>query len=373
MSSRLDEPARLAALAETGLLDSPAEESFDRLTRLVARLLDAPVALVSLVDIDRQFFKSAQGLPDPWADRRETPLSHSFCRHVIETGGALVVEDAPTHPVVRNNLAVTELGVVAYLGVPLKTSQGQVLGSLCAIDSKPRHWTEDDIRTMRDVGEIVMREIELRHEIVRRKHAEAQQAVLIGELHHRVKNTLAVVQSLISMSLRNADNFETFGNSITARIASLARTHTLLVDRQWHAVSLRELLISEYGPYAEGDRIALEGPEVPLPAQIAVGLGMALHELITNAIKYGSLSVPEGRVSLTWATHRGEDGTRLVLEWVESGGPPVSPPTHRGFGTVLLERLLGSQLEGRIDTDFAPDGLRARLEALVEPAPRPAD
>ena len=366
----LRDPARLAALAETGLLDSPAEESFDRLTRLVARLLDAPVALVSLVDSSRQFFKSAQGLPEPWATKRETPLSHSFCQYVIRTGDALVVEDAPEHPVVCTNLAVTELGVAAYLGVPLTTPEGQVLGSLCAIDSKPRAWTGDDISTMRDVAEIVMREVALRREIVRRKHAEEQQNLLIGELHHRVKNTLAVVQSLVSLSLRSADNFETFGHSITTRIASLAKTHTLLVDRQWHAVSLRDLLASEYGPYAEGARIALDGPEVSLPSQIAVGLGMALHELITNAIKYGSLSKPNGRVSLKWDIHQADDGMHLHLDWTERDGPLVTPPSRRGFGTVLLERLLAPQLDGKIVTDFAPEGLRVRIEALVSPTPR---
>ena len=365
----LSDPIRLAALAETCLLDSPAEESFDRLTRLVARLLDAPVALVSLVDANRQFFKSAQGLPEPWATKRETPLSHSFCQHVIRTGGALVVENAAEHPVVRHNLAVADLGVIAYLGVPLTTPTGQVLGSLCAIDGKPREWTEDDIKTMRDVAEIVMREIALRREIVRREYAEGQQNLLIGELHHRVKNTLAVVQSLISLSLRSADNFEAFGQSITTRIASLAKTHTLLVDRQWHAVSLRDLLESEYGPYAEGERIALDGPEVSLPSQIAVGLGMALHELITNAIKYGSLSTPNGRVKLIWDTHQSDAGTHLHLDWTEYDGPSVTPPKRRGFGTILLERLLAPQLDGKISTDFAPEGLRVRIEALVSPTP----
>jgi two-component sensor histidine kinase len=223
---------------------------------------------------------------------------------------------------------------------------------------------------MRDVAEIVMREIALRREIVRREHAEEQQNLLIGELHHRVKNTLTVVQSLITLSLRSAEDFETFGNSITSRIASLAKTHTLLVDRQWHTVSLRELLTSEYGPYAEGERITLDGPEVSLPSQIAVGIGMALHELITNAIKYGSLSVPAGRVSLTWTTQQNGAETKLALTWVESGGPPVAPPKRRGFGTILLERLLGPQIEGAITTDFAPEGLRVRIDSIVSQADR---
>ena len=121
-------PARLAALRRTALLDTPPEEAFDRLTRLAARILNAPLALISLVDEDRQFFKSSQGLAEPWASRRETPLSHSFCQHVVGRGESLVIEDARQHPLVRDNPAIAELGVVGYLGIPLRTSDGCVLG-----------------------------------------------------------------------------------------------------------------------------------------------------------------------------------------------------------------------------------------------------
>src|SRR3954452_7869443 len=132
----LDDPDRLAALRRTGLLDSLPEPSFDRLARLATRLLGVPVALVSLVEADRQFFKSCAGLPEPWASRRQTPLSHSFCRHVVDTREPLVIADARRHPAVCENPAIAELGVVALLGVPLITPEGQALGSFCAIDAK---------------------------------------------------------------------------------------------------------------------------------------------------------------------------------------------------------------------------------------------
>ena len=153
---------RLEALRRTGLLDSPAEERFDRLTRLASRLLGVPVALVSLVDEDRQFFKSCFGLPEPWASRRETPLSHSFCQHVVIHEEPLIVEDAREHPLVRDNLAIADLGVVAYAGIPLTTTDGRVLGSFCAIDTRPRKWTEDEIQALRDLAGAVCTEIELR-------------------------------------------------------------------------------------------------------------------------------------------------------------------------------------------------------------------
>ncbi|HEX8201732.1 MAG TPA: PAS domain S-box protein, partial [Isosphaeraceae bacterium] len=128
------------------------------------RILGVPVALVSLVEADRQFFTSSVGLPEPWASCRQTPLSHSFCRHVVAAREPLVLADARQHPAFRDNPAIGELGVVAYLGIPLITPEGQALGSFCAIDAKPRAWTDDEVRTMRDLAASVLTEIELRRD-----------------------------------------------------------------------------------------------------------------------------------------------------------------------------------------------------------------
>lgn len=155
-------PERLAELRRTGLLDTPAEESFDRLTRLTATVLNVPVALVSLVDSDRQFLKSCLGLPQPWATERETPLSHSFCQHVVQSREPLVISDAREHPVLRHNLAIRDLGVIAYAGAPLITGDGNVLGTLCAIDHRPRHWTPDEVEILSNLAGSVLSEILLR-------------------------------------------------------------------------------------------------------------------------------------------------------------------------------------------------------------------
>jgi signal transduction histidine kinase/CheY-like chemotaxis protein len=157
----LHDVARLTELARTGLTDSAADPSFDRLARLASKILRAPVALVSLVDDHRQFFKSCIGLPEPWLGRRETPLSHSFCRHVVITGKPLIINDARVNPLVKNNQAIEDLGVIAYIGMPL-TVNGHVIGSFCAIDVKPRDWTADDIEILRDLTESVVSEIRLR-------------------------------------------------------------------------------------------------------------------------------------------------------------------------------------------------------------------
>src|SRR5215213_9861480 len=177
------DPARLAALRCTALLDSLPEPSFDRLTRLAAKILSTPVALVSLIDEDRQFFKSSLGLPEPWSSRRQTPLTHSFCKTVVATGHPLVVGDARRHPLVCENLAIADLGVVAYLGTPLTLPDGQVLGSFCVIDNRPRAWTEADLETLRDLAASVLTEIVLRIDNAERRRVE--ESLRISEARYR--------------------------------------------------------------------------------------------------------------------------------------------------------------------------------------------
>ena len=152
-------PGRLEALRATGLLDSPPEPRFDALTDLASQILQAPVALVSLVDEDRQFFKSCLGLPEPWASQRETPLSHSFCQHAIAARKPLIIEDAREHPALRDNEAIRDLGVIAYAGIPLESDDGQPLGTLCVIDHEPRTWTDEDVELLRGVAKAATAQI----------------------------------------------------------------------------------------------------------------------------------------------------------------------------------------------------------------------
>ena len=156
------ERARLDALAHTQLLDSPPEAAFDRLTRLASLMLGVPVALVSLVDGERQFFKSQVGLPEPWSAARETPLSHSFCKHVVATAEPLIVNDARHHPGFTGHPAIADLGVIAYAGMPLTTTDGHTIGSFCAIDSKPHEWTTAELSILRELATSVMTEVELK-------------------------------------------------------------------------------------------------------------------------------------------------------------------------------------------------------------------
>jgi hypothetical protein len=167
------------------LLDTPGEDALNRLARLAARLLDAPTALVSLVDADRQFFMSAVGLPEPWALARQTPLSHSFCRHAVDTGAPFVVSDAREHPLVRENPAIQDIGVVAYAGIPLVTQGGHALGTLCVIDSRPREWSPAQLETLRELAGAVMATVDLRTAAASGAAASTASAVDAGEASGR--------------------------------------------------------------------------------------------------------------------------------------------------------------------------------------------
>ena len=193
MTDGVGDPRRLAALAESGLVDSAPEAAFDRVTRLVAEVLHVPVALFTLVTDDRQVFKSSVGV----GDTRETPLSHSFCRHVVDSGAPLEVVDARLHPRVRDNPAIEDFGIVAYLGMPLTTKDGTRLGALCAIDHEPRQWTGRDHGVLEDLAGAAMAEIELRR-------ANRQVATAAAELHFaathdtltRLRNRRALFEDL---------------------------------------------------------------------------------------------------------------------------------------------------------------------------------
>ena len=165
-------PERLAALRHVGLLDTPAEQAFDRLSRLAARLLGVPIALISLVDEQRLFFKSCVGLPEPWASRRQAPLSHSLCPYVVATAAPVILADGRTHPILKESLTLRELGLVAYAGIPLATAEGHVLGTLCVIDRQPRQWTVEEIELLHDLAATVMTTINLHRAGIERQAEE---------------------------------------------------------------------------------------------------------------------------------------------------------------------------------------------------------
>jgi PAS domain S-box-containing protein len=597
------------ALRATELVTS--RQTFDRLARLTCRLLQAPTALISLVTADRQVLMGAHGLPEPWVSSRQSPLSHSICQHVVSGKVPIIIADARSHPLVRDNSAVRELLAVAYLGVPLLGPDGEILGAVCAMDSTPRDWSEDDIETLSVLSQAVTSEIgahlyrkerdrfeqarrasearsteilesiddafyaidrdwrflyvnrhaerlwdrrradilgrtifeifpafadsetqracaqamadgrpvrietvspivgapveisvfpgpsglsvyfrdiserkrmeealrerdnilslaersaeigvwdvdlatgmvrgtpqffrlfglepaddpvpieamravrhpddakrviqgfkeavesgtdyyEMEYRIVRpdgetrwifgrgrvvrdpsgqpvrysgvdidvtdRKRMEEHQKLLVAELNHRVKNTIATIQSIARQSLANGRPLEEAREAFLRRLQALAHAHGLLTASEWRGASLSALVEDELKPYGEHARFG--GEDLVLAPRAALIVRLVLHELATNAVKHGALGVPGGRVDVAWSIRR----ERFRLSWRESGGPAVPAPARRGFGSSLLERAVAYELQGQAGLEFASKGVRYELDAplrnLVEP------
>jgi PAS domain S-box-containing protein len=205
----------------------------------------------------------------------------------------------------------------------------------------------------------------IQRDITERKRAEEQRTLLINELNHRVKNTLATVQSIASQTLRNAPTIQEAKEAFEGRLMALARVHDVLTTENWEGAELRNIVAQALAPYRSfgEDRLTIEGPEVRLSPRIALALSMALQELTTNAVKHGALSNATGRVDIAWDISQAEPGSRLHLRWQESGGPLVQQPTRQGFGSRLIERSLARELNGDVQIAFHPEGVLCIVDA----------
>ena len=210
----------------------------------------------------------------------------------------------------------------------------------------------------------------LRAEVAQRKRSEERQQMLVHELNHRVKNMLATVQSVARQSL-NSPALDGPARDFEERLMALAWAYEILTREQWAGAFLREVIQRTMAPHIDraSNRLALEGPDLWLSPNRALSLALAMHELATNAVKYGALSQDGGRVGVQWRIAEDDGTARLELEWRESGGPPVSPPTRRGFGSRLIERSLARELHGEVTLLFDPDGLVCRVSGLLSETP----
>lgn len=627
---------RIEALRRSGLLTRSPREEFGHLTSLVRDVLDVPVAIVTLVDENRQVFAGHSGLPAPWDERGETPMTHSFCQYVADRAMPLSTPDARLDPLLRDNPAIGDLGVVAYLGVPLALPDGETVGALAAIDTQPRVWTDGDMRRLRMLARTVEKEMAVRisesrwrtlfeslhegfilgrvlrdergaavdwryeevndawHDLVDvprgtalgrtirevfpgiedewvnefarvvqtnepvqftrqvgalgrwydgvvqpiggdrftvifievterirrdrrqatlltladelrgrsdletivtaaarcladgldvdrvgsgfvnlrddtvdvrsdwcepgmrsvvgrhafasfgsyladlrrdevvaiddvdgdartagrraefdaiqtrsilnlpvsldghlhaivfahsrtlhlwtdgelqfveqvgdrvrvalvRQRVEDAQRVLTQEMAHRMKNTLAMVQAIATQTLRQARTMDDGREAISSRLAALARAQDILTQTSFSGAAAGDVVEAAIAPHRlPGERITAEGSRIDLTAQQALGLSLAIHELATNAAKYGALSNDRGRVAMSWETAEGA----FRFRWIETGGPTVSPPEKRGFGSKLIERIVASYFDGEGCLEFDAAGVRFTLTGM---------
>ncbi|WP_156461153.1 HWE histidine kinase domain-containing protein [Devosia sp. Root436] len=483
----VDDPGRLGALAALDVVDSHADADFERLSRTAAFIFKAEIALVTLIDKERQWFRACFGVNDVTEALTET----SFCAHAIALPGdedTLVVLDATRDERFKNNPLVTGWpGIRFYAGAAVIVN-GQKVGSLCVISSQPRDALEpglteqlvslaalsstlfalkDEARVRARTAAALVRE-EWRHALtleagkvgswvwdvrtgevacndmfrrmyelpegetvrvedvlgathpgdrpmveagieasfrdgedysaeartaatgrwltmrgrVYQRDAEGNPLVMMGvvidisegkqsaehtrlllrELNHRVKNTLAMIQSVARQTIRQNPDPQDFIDAFSGRLRTISDAHVLLADRDWLGVQLYEVIASQLGPgfRTEPDRAEVRGEDVELPADHALGLGLILHELTTNAHRYGAWSGDQGMVSIDWEIkHRPVRG--LSLTWRESGGPDVSRPAEYGMGARLIERSLAKVLDSEVKLSFDPGGVVAHI------------
>ena len=197
-------------------------------------------------------------------------------------------------------------------------------------------------------------------DLTERKQGEQLQRLLLNELGHRIKNSLARVQAVVDQTLKSAEDLPSAREALNRRICSMAQAHDLLTSKDWSDAPLAEVVVQAFDCY-DPARVELDGPAIDLSEKQTLAFSMALHELVTNATKYGALSCPEGRVSVRWTVSDGQ----LDFRWTESGGPTVTAPTQQGFGTRLLERIVVSDLGGEIELDYDSSGLRCTISAAL--------
>jgi PAS domain S-box-containing protein len=273
---------------------------------------------------------------------------HDVIHHTHPDGSHFPLEECPIdrafpeeHQVQGEEVFVHKNGSfypVAFTASPIQDESGRTIGTI----------------------------IEVR-DISAEKKAQEHQRLLINELNHRVKNTLATVQSITSQTLRNAATARDARDALEGRLLALSRTHDVLTRENWESAELREIIEQAVEPYrGQGeDRFHLEGPWVRLPPRMALALAMALQELATNAVKYGALSNATGMIRINWKVDNLQSPACLHLQWEESEGPAVVAPTRRGFGTRLIERSLAQDLDGDVQIEFVPAGVVCTVDAPI--------
>lgn len=221
-------------------------------------------------------------------------------------------------------------------------------------------WWDTTVSPILEGGRVI-RVLATSRDVTGERLAESHRQLLVNELNHRVKNTLATVQSIANQSLRNAGVEPSVRDALEGRLMAIAATHNVLTDQNWSAASLRQIVDGSVAPYSSSPRqLTLIGPDLKVSPKPAVVMALAFHELAINALKFGALSAPAGHIDVSW---RVEPDDQLHIEWAERGGPTVRPPERRGFGTRIVETALPSELGGAVAMDYRSEGLRCSIRS----------
>jgi len=220
------------------------------------------------------------------------------------------------------------------------------------------------VSPIKDTSGRVIGASKIARDITDRKLAQERQEFLTQEIHHRTKNIFSVVQAVISRSFADKRTVAEAEQAVLSRLHSLAQTHVMLIEREWHGADIAEVVRGEMSPYA--GRYTMEGPTIVLNAKAAQNFALAVHELATNAVKYGALSSQSGRVHINWSIGKPNGYDHFMFRWRERNGPQVSPPSRKGFGSTVLEQVMAEYFETPPQVEFQADGVRYEVIGLLE-------
>ena len=327
------------------------------------RSVHGALASILLLDDDGLHLRhgAAPSLPESYnraIDGLTVGAAAGACGTAAQRRSAVVVTDVATDPLWEGyrDLALRH-GLRACWSAPILARDDRVLGAYAIYHRQPQRPSAADLQAIEVLSRTAAIAIEA-------KRAERQERLLIEELNHRVKNTLATAQSLATQTLRRDASPKSFATAFSGRLGALASAHTLLAHARWSGAGLHALIQEQIATYRLPERanVTIEGDDVSLEPGAALTLGLTLHELTTNAAKHGALASPAGTIEIRTQVGMEADGRRLSLTWCERGGPPITAPPRRRFGLTLIERGLAYQLKGKVVLDFRPEGLHCTIE-----------
>ena len=332
------------------LLDVLARQAADLIERKQAELTDQRLAAIVDSSQDAVVSKDLNGLITTWNRGAERLFGYA-ASEVIGKSVTTIIPSDRHHEEVR----ILHRIRCGERVEPYETVRKRSDGSLVDVSVS--------VSPLRNAAGEVIGASKIARDITARKRAEEQQRALHAELDHRVKNVLATVSAIVAHTKDASSSMDDFVAAVDRRIRSMASTHQLLSSSRWQGVSLRDLLRRELAPYTSNSNTCIEGPEVILRPEAAQTIASVLHELTTNAAKYGALSRREGRVSVRWyRAANGQGPGPLTIEWLESGGPRVHVPSNSGYGRTVITELVPYELGGTARLLFSPEGVRYRLD-----------
>jgi PAS domain S-box-containing protein len=352
---RASQQEAVARLGERALTEGDLQKFFDDTVQMIGEILDVEkVKILELIPGDAELLlRAGTGWNQGLVGTALVPTSRdSQAGYTLASGGPVIVENLQSETRFVGHSLLQEHGVVSGVTIPIAGRDGRAYGVLGVHTATRRRFNEYDVSFLAAVANVIAGAIQ-------RRQLDQRHELMIRELRHRSGNLFSQLLALFSQTAKNSKNVADLVTKYQARVLALANAHRLVTEGGWKSASLTEILNTLLAPFVE--RISFAGPEVFLEPDPTFGLSMAVHELATNASKYGSLSHRSGRIEVTWSVNRTQQGLTLTLDWKERNGPSPKRQRRPGFGSRLINMVIERQLNGQVQQSFGPGGLDATL------------